>query len=170
MHNRDHCCVLRQSTNRATSAFLVASLFTLACDGSANSEAEHRRTAPVAHASTSPTEQVFFDIPTLVGKSIDQVRETLGTPQDRTIEPTELQLDVGIHEWSNEYTNGGQDLLVTFDARTRRVVDFFLDGTDQAALMRRGNLDQQSRVYRVEPVRALRDPAKITGVKVTPAR
>jgi hypothetical protein len=170
MHHHLRWCVLRLTKNRAASVLVVLSLVTVACDGGANSaEPEHRRDAPVAHTSSIPSEQVLFDIPALIGRSIDQVRDALGTPQDRTPEPTQLQLDIGIHEWSNVFTSNGQDLLVTFDAPTRRVVDFFLAGTDRAALMRKGNLDQQSSAYRVEPVRALRDPSKITGVKVTPA-
>jgi hypothetical protein len=158
----------REGKNHTTVVLMVVSLGLAGCDGAANpADAEQDPAAASGHTTPSRTEEVSFDIPALMGKSIDEVREILGTPHDRTVEPTQLQLDVGIHEWTNVFSRNGQNLLVTFDTHTRRVVDFFLVGTDQAALVRRGNLDQRSSAYLVEPVRARRDASKITGVKIT---
>ncbi len=125
--------------------------------------------APPPEPATAAAEPVVFDVPALIGLSIEQVRETLGQPQDRNPEPTELQLEAGAaNEWSNGFTREGQDLLVTFDPRTRRVIDLFLSGSDRGVLMQRGNLSSGAREYRIESVRALRDPSKITGITVLP--
>lgn len=117
-----------------------------------------------------PAAEIAFDIPALVGKSIDQIRQVCGAPQDKKPEPGKQQLALGIDEWDNTFSKDGQDLLVTYDPRTRRVIDFFLEGSDEALLMQRGNLVRNSTTYRVEPVRALADPSNITGLKVTPNR
>ena len=112
---------------------------------------------------------VLFDIPALVGKSIDGVREILGKPQDKEPEPTKLQLQAGVDEWNNVFLRDGQELLVTFNPRTRQVIDFFLDGEDKMTLMQQGNLAEGAAAYRIEPVRQIRDRSKITGIKIIPS-
>ncbi|MBA4159738.1 MAG: hypothetical protein H0X65_20020 [Gemmatimonadetes bacterium] len=160
----------RMGQPRYTVGVMVACFSTIliACGGGGSAPASEARQDPAIVAHLSEPAPILFDVPFLIGKSIDEVREALGRPQDRSVEPTELQLAVGIGEWSNVFTRNGQDLLVTFNPRTRKVVDLFLDGTDRATLMRRGNLTEQSHEYQIEVVRALRDPSTITGLKIIP--
>ena len=113
---------------------------------------------------------VVFDVPSLVGMSIDDIRQRLVlSPHDLHPEPTELQLQLGMYEWSNLFEKEGQQLLVFFDARTRRVIRFFLPGEDKTILMRKGNLVDGHSAYQVISVRALVNPSQITGIKIVPA-
>jgi len=127
-------------------------------------------TAPAATAHATPPEAiaVVFDVPSLIGKSIDEVRQVLGSPQDTEIEPSQQQLNLGVTEWYNGFTSDGQDLMVTYNPRTRKVIDLFLAGSDRDTLMQLGNLGADSPAYRVESVKALREPSQITGLKIIP--
>jgi hypothetical protein len=109
-----------------------------------------------------------FDVPGLLRKSIDEIRNNLGRGADRDLEPTSLQLNMGVDEWSNSFEKDGKELLVTFNPKTRRVVDFFISGTNRQEVLRFGRLSTSSEEYDIEYVKAIRDPSQITGVKVLP--
>ena len=117
-----------------------------------------------------PGEQVvaIFDVPSLIDKDIDGVRQTLGDPIDDQIEPTSLQVQVGIDEWSNQFQKSGHTLLVTFKPSTRKIVDFFLEGSNKTTLMRQMRLQEGATDYRVEPVRSIKNRSQITGIKIIP--
>lgn len=143
--------------------------FLTACGGRKAEQAvepgQHRPPTPPP-AQAAP---VTFDAPFLIGRSIDELRQILGTPIDNDAEPTDLQLRMGVDEWDNAFAKDGEELLVTFDPRTRRVRDLFLGGSDRAVLMQKCNVVEGATDYRVESVRALRNPAEITGIKIVPA-
>jgi len=156
-------------------AILIAAMF-IGCGSGTTTTTKSPSASPKATPRTqvstiaSPKEPapIIFDIPSLVGKSIDEIREILGKPQDKEPEPTELQLQIGIDEWSNVFSKDGQELVVTFNPRTRRVTDFFLVGEDETILMQLGNLAKGTPAYRIEPVKQIRNPSKITGIKIIP--
>src|SRR4051794_26950944 len=56
-----------------------------------------------------PAVAIAFDVPALVGKSIDQIRHVCGAPQDKEPEPSNRQLALGIDEWNNTFSKDGQD-------------------------------------------------------------
>lgn len=65
--------------------------------------------------------------------------------------------------------------MVTYDVKTRKVVDFFIDTkdpsgltTDREYLAALGNIKTGQEAYDVEFVEALNNPGKYTGVKITP--
>lgn len=115
------------------------------------------------------TPSYSFDIPSLLGKNIDEVRQVLGTPLDKNLtEPTAEQLKLGADEWDNSYKKGNQELLVTFNPITRKIVDFFLSGDNKAKLIEAGNLKENDSNYTIEQVKQLKNPSAITGIKITP--
>jgi len=110
-----------------------------------------------------------FNIPALMGKSIDKVRRILGHPSDQSIEPTSDD-----DEWNNLFTKHGYDLLVNFNPKTREVTDFFigtLDPTgatdDYSDLIAICNLKENSSNYNIEPVPSIKDNTRYTGIKIT---
>ena len=124
-----------------------------------------------------PSNQAQFDVPSLVGKNIDQVRTILGSPANgksikQPLEPTKQLVSLGTTEWDNLFKKDGEELLVTYDVASRRVMDFFLsdDSPDRDRLVRVGNLNPNSTNYRIEYVQNLADPSQITGVKVIPSK
>jgi len=128
---------------------------------------------PDAAPAMTATQQVaVFDVPSLIGKNIDEVRAELGTPSDKDPEMTEQQMQFGATEWYNSFDRDGRSLLVTFDSRTRQITDFFISATDDAgdtqSLLAVGNLREIDPRYSVEFVKALQNPSEYTGVKVVP--
>ena len=117
----------------------------------------------------TPTPSYSFDIPSLLGKNIDEVRLVLGAPLDKDLtEPTAEQLKLGADEWDNSYKKGDQELLVTFNPSTRKIVDFFLSGDNKAKLIEAGNLKENDSSYTIEQVKQLKNPSAITGIKIVP--
>lgn len=110
--------------------------------------------------------QFTFDVPSLIGKNIDEVVAALGKPSlDEA--PTKQQISLGLADtWEKEFTKNDVTLLVTYNFKDKTVMDFFLGGDDKAKLLIQGNLQEKSDVYVVEAVKAIIDANKITGVKV----
>lgn len=116
-----------------------------------------------------------FDVPALVGKSLDELKATLSGYQKKTLELTEEQIKLGAKEWEAEFEKDGKSLLVTYEISTKKVKDFFIgtddpsgETKDKAHLLALGNLKEDDSRYKVEFVKALADPAYFTGVKVVP--
>lgn len=120
----------------------------------------------------APVAQIVFDVSSLIGKNIDEVKQVLGQPTDgEYIEPNESQKSLsGFTEWDNTFKKNDEELLITFDYKTRKIKDFFISATnqDKNRLLQIGNLKDNSSDYKIEYVKALKDPSKITGVIITP--
>lgn len=106
-----------------------------------------------------------FDIPSLLGKDIDGVKKALGTLSSDT-EPTKQQLSMGITEWEKSYDKDGKSLLITYDAKTRKVKDYFISGTEKNDLLTIGGVREEETNYTVKFVKSIKDPSTITGMKV----
>ena len=131
-----------------------------------------------SQGAQTQTFQSVFDVPSLVGKNIDEIRQVLGEPADKTLtEPNAQQLALGTKEWDNTFKKDGKELLVTFNVQSRKVVDFFI-GTDDPLgktkdkkhLMELGGVKDSNPNYRIEFVKAIIDPSFYTGVKIIPAK
>jgi hypothetical protein len=129
------------------------------------------RTQTTSQKST----QYVFDVPKLIGKNVDQIAEELGQYKVKTSEPNEQQIQTGVKEWEIEFEKDGQELLVTYDINTKKVIDFFIGADDpsgatkdKAHLLEVGNVNENGEGYRVEFVKALKDPSVFTGIKIIP--
>jgi hypothetical protein len=114
-----------------------------------------------------------FDVPSLVGLDLAELKTKLGTPDNNT-EPTPKERKRQT-TWSKFWTRkDGTTLLVTYRIVGEKTVDLFLftnesaNGTrDKQSLLRAGNLKMTDPRYSVEFVQAKDDPKVYTGVKVT---
>jgi hypothetical protein len=123
-------------------------------------------------------EQIVFDVPALLEKNIDEIRQVLGNPTDGNfIDPTEDQLKLSGDkdmEWSNTFKKDGRELLVSYGSRSRKVIDFFISSDDldqnkdKEQVMNWGNVQNDDSRYSLEFVNALKDPNLFTGIKITP--
>ena len=110
--------------------------------------------------------KMVFNVPALIGKNIDEIRNTLGPPPKDTIES---QSSIG----TDLYYNEDQMLLVTFKKRSRKVVDFFC-GTpnptgltdDYSDIMKICNVSKNNPNYIIIPVIASNDNTKYTGIRI----
>jgi hypothetical protein len=112
------------------------------------------------------SQKVIYDLPPLMSKNADEVKTTLGAPKS-TYEPNQQQLSAGVDEGSIDYEKDGQELLVTYNAKTRAIIDFFLSGEDKDKLLASGNLSEKNNDYLTEVVKQIKDASKITGVKAS---
>lgn len=153
--------------------FGIATFVFLSLSGATSSK------EPQQSAATQPAQKVnqyVFDVPSLIGKNIDEIRTVLGIPVDKDLtEPTALQLEMGTKEWNNTFKKDGVELLVTYRTTDRKVVDFFISQNgkfnstkDKESLLGQGNLNEKDSKYRIEFVKMLKDPSSFTGVKITP--
>ncbi|SNC60005.1 hypothetical protein SAMN06265337_0170 [Hymenobacter gelipurpurascens] len=154
--------------NRYITVFLV--LAGLAgCTGAQSSASEVIN--PTSKESTSVV-AVAVDVPQLVGHSIDEVRKVLGPAREKSsatigLEPTPAQMKATKGEdWINTFEQGGQTLVVTFNARTRTVRDIVLIGSDEDYLLRAGNLNLTASNYIVLPVPNPKDTREVVGLRV----
>ncbi len=126
-------------------------------------------TPKIADNQPAPTVKqvkMIFDVPSLLGKNIDQIKTVLGKPTSDG-EPTELQLSMGVDEWDKGFQKDGEELLVTYNPKTRKVIDFFVSGTNKNDVLIVGNLKDGASGYALEFVKSRENPAEITGVIVT---
>lgn len=131
-------------------------------------------TPQTTETSTPKSVQYVFDIPTLLGKDVDRVKNALGEPLGK--EPSQQQLSLGIKEWSLTFKNNNQELLVTYNPNTRKVIDFFISTDDPSGktkdklhLLEIGNLIENDSRYKIEFVKTITDSSSFTGVKIIPA-
>ncbi len=115
-----------------------------------------------------------FDLPSMIDKNVDQIKKILGVPETDS-EPTKQQISAGIDEWSKKWTKDGENLLVTYNVKTREILDFFIDTRDPSGvtsdknyLLNVGNAKLGEAAYNVEFVEAFASPGKFTGIKIIP--
>lgn len=133
------------------------------------------KTEPTTQAESNATQAYTFDVPSLIGKNVDEVKAVLGTPTNDT-EPTQAQLASGLtKEWEKTFTKDGVSMLVTYRLADRSVVDFFISTNDPsgmtkdtAALKKLGNITLSDSRYKIDFVEALKDKSQYTGIKITP--
>ncbi len=143
--------------------------------GSARDKA--RQAAEQAAPSQVSTQPVItkatFDVPSLVGKSLAQVKTTLGKP---AVAPTPPAKYDG-KDWEITWEKEGQDLMVSYDLKTSKIIDFFISvngGTgstaDTNSILKIGNLKQNDPRYSVKFVSCKNCdvPNQYVGVTVTP--
>jgi len=116
--------------------------------------------------TNTPAQKVVYDIPSYMGKNADEVKALLGTPKS-TYEPNAQQASAGVDEGSIDYEKDGQPLLITYNSKTRAIIDFFLEGSDENKMYASGNLNKKSNDYLTEAVKQANDSSKITGLKAS---
>lgn len=133
------------------------------------SSATQKTTTPTA----TPTPKFIYDIPSLIGKNIDEIKNILGEPADKEFtEPTQEQISLGAKEWDNTFRKDDFDLLVSFNISSRKIVDFFVSTSskypDKNKLMEVTNTKENASNYTIEAVKELKNPSNITGIKIIP--
>lgn len=114
---------------------------------------------------------VVFDLPALAGRSIDEMRQLLGPPQEAATRRQEPPTAAPANppDWDNTFEKAGTTLQVHFNARTRKVLTLFLIGQDEETLLQRGNLElDASRRYIIMPIPDTTDRQRIIGIKLVP--
>lgn len=137
--------------------------------GSARDKADKAQNSP--SSSISPITEASFDVPALVGKTLPQIQLVLGRPAAAISVPPNYEGT----DWEVTWEEGGKRLMVTYNLKTTKVIDFFIPTDDPSGntqdkdrLLAIGNLKTNDTHYTVEFVKAIKDPSVYTGVKVIP--
>ena len=152
-------------------ALALLAALTTACSGS---QMAGERSGP--STSTAESSSAVMDVPALVGRNIDQLRRTLGTPKETReqaigLEPTPAQMKATKgQDWINTFEHNGTTMVVTFDASNRKVRDIVLIGSDEDTLLRDANLSLTSSDYLVLPVMSPGNSAELIGMRVVARR
>lgn len=116
--------------------------------------------------------EMLFDIPSLIDKNIDEIKKVLGKPSVDT-EPTKLQLEMDFKEWDKTFIKDGYELLVTFNPKTRKVIDFYIGTKDPSGktknykdLLQVTNVENNLSTVIIEPVKIIKDPTYFNGIKI----
>lgn len=117
-------------------------------------------------STTNQNITVVFDIPSLIGKSFNQIKAKLGNP-DNEYKPTDVQKNVGV-SYSAIWNKNDTDLQVDYFDANKPVNYMFLDNTNSLTkdqLLQLGNLTNTSN-YKIVPQNAINEPNKITGLHI----
>ncbi len=128
---------------------------------------ENKPDVQQAVAEVPPQPKPSFDIPSLFGKNITQIRAALGGKPKDAATPSKSELQAANYEWDETYQNGDISLDVTYDYKTLAVKNFFITSTDAVAdksvLGIAGNFNIAGADYRVKFVPEINDASKFTG-------
>ncbi|MBC6989313.1 hypothetical protein [Hymenobacter sp. BT491] len=156
-------------------SIVVSCLWLMGCTNSQNA---YERLVPAPTASqprrnTTPA----LDLPALLVQNIDSLRRLIGPPRELQGEGSAAEpgaRDSGtaakVENWVNTFEKNRSTLIVTFNARTRKVVDIVLPGTDEEELMQQANLSLYDSRYIVLPVGDPKSLDRITGLRIIPRR
>ena len=131
-------------------------------------KAEKRSEArKLAKAEARAKANAAYDVPSLIGKKIEQVHATLGPLEDPDLEQNDD--DDGKMSWANR--KGG--LLVDYDVSTRQVTGFFVnhqygEALPKDKLLEMGKLRENDPRYTLNFVISPGDTTKWMGVEVKP--
>ena len=152
---------------------LVALIIIAAISGGGSSKNSQSQ-SPSPTTVQQAQQNYVFDVPSLVGKNVDEAIAVLQPYKKNTLEPTEEQIRLGVKDWDVEFEKDGKSLLVNYDIATRKVNNFFISTDDPSGatkdkghLLELGNLKEYDARYKVGFVKALKDQTVFTGVKIT---
>ncbi|MDQ2771256.1 MAG: hypothetical protein M3Y54_12235 [Bacteroidota bacterium] len=152
----------------------VAGVVLLAC--SHTSEPAHEPS--LEKLTTSPAQkravQPVVDVPFLLTLTVDELPTRLGRPgrvPATFIDPSVVALNQiqSSIDSSTYFRYRGQEFVVSYNARTRRLNDVLLLGHNEDLLMQRGHLVPAAASYLLVPVFELRNATALQGLRVVPA-
>ena len=149
-------------------AALVALAAACSHSGEPVQEPGHPVVAPPA--APSPVRAVVA-VPALLGLSVDDLARHLGPPQPL---PAPVQALLNQMPGANPVDSvrffrfRSLEVLVSYDAGTRRFEDLLLLGTDEDLLMQRAGLSAEASNYLLLPVFQARRPTQLVALRVVP--
>jgi hypothetical protein len=141
-------------------ALALASLLPAAC--SSSHEPPQVPAKGPAHVQVAPT----TDVPALLGKSIDGLRQQLGSRQPVPAGLVAIDTSTNSPDSLAAFHTGGLILIASYDARSREVRDLLLLGNHEDSLMGRAGLRTNAANYLIMPVFYGRNSHRLMGLRV----
>ena len=141
-----------------------------ACSHSAEPVQEPGHSA-VARAVASPPGRAAVAVPALLGLSIDDLGRHLGAPRPMPASVRAMLSELpgtDSVDSTRFFRSRHLDVVVSYDAATRRFNDLLLLGPDEDLLMQRAGLSAEAANYLLLPVFRARRPTQLLGLRVVP--
>jgi hypothetical protein len=142
-------------------ALALGSVLLAACSSSHEPPARGPAVGP-ARVQVAPT----TDVPALLGKSIDDLRQQLGARQPLPSGITAIDTSTSSPDSLAAFHTGGLTLVASYDARSREVRDLLLLGSHEDSLMGRANLRTNATNYIIMPVFYGRNSHRLLGLRI----
>lgn len=107
--------------------------------------------------------QYIFDVPSLIGKNIDEVKSVLGEPSIFN-KPSVKELALDSNKWDMDFVKNNVDLSVSYNVKTKFIYDFFILGSDKQQVLTAGNLKEDASDYNIQFQPPIHTDSNITGV------
>ena len=121
----------------------------------------------------APTTRPVVDLPSLLALKVDEMPARLGPRQPLPAlfdDPGMLLNDQQIkHDSLACFRYHGLEMVVNFDARSRRITDLLLLGANEDQLMQQGQLSLDASTYLLVPLFRPRSDTALLGLRVVPA-
>jgi hypothetical protein len=140
---------------------VLALVSLLLADCSSSHEPPHGPSGP-AHVQVAST----ANVPALLGKSIDDLRQQLGARQPLPVGLTAIDTSTNSPDSLAAFKTGGLTLIASYDARSRQVRDLLLLGNHEDSLMGRANLRTNATNYLIIPVFYGRNSHRLKGLRI----
>jgi hypothetical protein len=147
---------------RSSWQLALALVSLLLADCSSSHEPPHGPALGPAHGLVAPT----TDVPALLGKSIDGLRQQLGAQQPLPAGLTAIDTSTNSPDSLAAFQTGGLTLIASYDARSRQVRDLLLLGSHEDSLMGRANLRTNATDYLIMPVFYGRNSHRLKGLRI----
>jgi hypothetical protein len=141
-------------------ALSLAGLLVIGC--SSSHEPPHVPASGPAHGQIAPT----TDVPALLGKSIDDLRQQLGARHPLPAGLTAIDTSTNSPDSLAAFRTGGLTLVASYDARSRQVRDLLLIGSHEDSLMGRAGLRTNATDYLIMPVFKGRNSHRLLGLRI----
>jgi hypothetical protein len=134
----------------------------LLADCSSSHEPPHGPPSGPAHVQVAST----ANVPALLGKSIDDLRQQLGARQPLPVGLTAIDTSTNSPDSLAAFKTGGLTLIASYDAHSRQVRDLLLLGNHEDSLMGRANLRTNATNYLIIPVFYGRNSHRLKGLRI----
>jgi hypothetical protein len=141
-------------------AMALASLLLANC--SSSHEPPRAPASGPARVLVAPT----TNVPALLGKSIDGLRQQLGARQPLPADLPDLEMSITSPDSVATFQTGGLILVASYDARSREVRDLLLLGHHEDSLMGRANLRTNATDYLIMPVFYGNNSHRLIGLRI----
>ena len=125
----------------------------------------------MARPPVSMPKRAEVAVPALLGLSVDDLSRHLGPPQPLTASVQALLSQMPVPEQADSllfFRRRTLEVLVSYDAKSRRFNDLLLLGSNEDRLMQRAGLAAETVTYLVLPVFHARHPTQLLGLRVVP--
>lgn len=160
---------LKRVLNKGIAGLALLAL-AVACSRS-NEPVQETGHPTIVRPATLPPARAVIAVPALLGLSVDALARELGPPRPLPASVQALLSQLPSADPADSlrfFRYRNLEVLVNYDAATRRFNDLLLLGTNEDLLMQHAGLSAEASNYLLLPVFQARHPTQILGLRVVP--